>query len=100
MRQIITLKPGQNVLKGKIRSSQDVLVKIDATTGGFSIEIPDCVGVPTNDFTLILNRIDTTSNTVTLSGYRAQKLQNEDTMQIYKNDTIVLTTDRQNWWIG
>lgn len=94
----IKLNPTENSLKGRYFPEMRHLVLVDATNGPFSFELPDCGSVFDTDFDF--HRTDEIqANSVTITTFGEQKINNEDTQILYVGDSFHIRTDQVKWYV-
>lgn len=94
----IELNPTQDSLKGRYFPMMNHLVLIDATNDSFSFELPDCGSIQETEFDL--HRTDEVqANTVTITTFQNQKINNEDEQKLYVGDSFHIRTDRVKWYV-
>jgi len=79
-------------------SAIDQKMMVDATGGNIIINIPTAIG---NDGrVLTIKKIDNSVNTVTVSGFGGQTIDDQPSYVIsVRYDSISINADSGNWWI-
>lgn len=85
---------------------QDYLIKCDATSGSFTINLPDAT---TNSFSgansclgriYVIKKIDSSGNTVTVDGFNSQTIDGATTKVLSSQwETLRIQSDGANWMV-
>jgi len=96
MNRIVELTPNQNTLAGKYRAGDIVLVKCNALTSAFSIQLPDAKSV--RDIILYIKKTDSSSNAITLTLQDAQTIDGATSVTVNSQyDSLGLISDYSNY---
>ncbi|WP_017773838.1 hypothetical protein [Paraburkholderia kururiensis] len=77
--QVVTLTTATN--SSYSVSSQDGMVRCDATSGAFTVNLPDAQSVPIGQ-SIVFKKVDSSANAVTLSGVGGQKMDGASTLAL------------------
>lgn len=81
----------------EITESNDIILLCDCSAGNIQINIPSAT---TFNFTITIKKVDETSNTVLLSSFNTETIDNNSNINITEGYTAYkLINNNANWWI-